>query len=177
MCVVCRGWNSKCGSDKPLPQSSAAHLNPAARFARQLHSRATSSQPTTQLLKLPHPPLHPRKLMSVHHSNMAALAKAGYLAGVRPCVGAGASAPAKICKPGHSVQHWQFTGKLVTHPPPHRLPMTTVFIALGLPRISIGQRLQAAAPRAPPALELDLRKMSNRAPTLASSCATRIASA
>jgi hypothetical protein len=76
-----------------------------------------------------------------------------------------------------SVQHWQFTGKLVTHPPPHRLPMTTVFIALGLPRISIGQRLQATAPRAPPALELDLRKMSNRAPTLASSCATRIASA
>jgi hypothetical protein len=86
-----------------LPQSSAAHLNPAARFARQLHSRATSSQPTTQLLKLPHPPLHPRKLMSVHHSNMAALAKAGYLAGVRPCVGAGASAPAKICKPGHAL--------------------------------------------------------------------------
>jgi hypothetical protein len=41
--------------------------------------------------------------MSVHHSNMAALAKAGYLAGVRPCVGAGASAPAKICKPGHAL--------------------------------------------------------------------------
>ena len=53
--------------------------------------------------------------MSVHHTNMAALAKAGYLADVRPCVGAGASAPSKICKPGHALA---VDGKMVPYDSP-----------------------------------------------------------
>ena len=39
--------------------------------------------------------------MSVNHlEDMAALAKVGHLPSVRPCVGAGATAPSQVCKPG-----------------------------------------------------------------------------